>query len=386
MTTIWNAILRPLNSQVRLRKYGRDACFCLAVAVMFLFAAEVAARVEDRLRLGVELFAVPDHDRDLILHDAIAVRGRPNGRFKKWALNNFGFRNAEMAKDPPEECVRVMVLGASESFGLYESQGKEYPAQLQGILRSGCYEVVNAAITGLTVRAIIQLWNRWGSEFAPDVVVVYPTPAFYLANNPPDDPRPPSGPVPAGPPPWTLRLIDRARDVIDMPAFIQRRRVARTLAGKRRNEPGWSFDSVPEERTRRFEEDLRTLVQSVQRSGARIVLLTHATGFGSPPKAAEQDALTAWLQFCPRASAEILLQFEAVAATSTKHVASQETASVVDVASKMNGHGEWFAEDYLHFNDAGAGVIAGLVADYILSDVNVIAHPARRQHHRLESD
>ena len=52
----------------------------------------------------------------------------------------------------------------------------------------------------------------------------------------------------------------------------------------------------------------------------------------------------------------------------------------------MNGHGEWFAEDYLHFNDAGAGVIAGLVADYILSDANVTAHPARRQHHRLESD
>jgi hypothetical protein len=348
----------------------------LAIVLTCVGSAELTARLEDRLRLGIDWFAVPDHDRDLILHDGLGIRGRPNGRFKKWSLNSFGFRHAEMSIDPPNDCVRDIVLGASETFGLYESPGKEYPAQLEAALRRvECHEVVNAAVAGLTLKGQIRLWENWASRFRPDIVVVYPTPGFYLANSPPQFPGPPSmdsGPLP---PWWTPRLIERAKDVFEFPEFIQRRRVERRVASITRSEPGWAYPVLPPDRLAMFEADLEQLTAAIQATGARAVLLTHATRFAGKPAADDQDALLAWRQFTPKASAEILLEFEARAAEATRQVANLKEAALVDVRAAMNGHREWFAEgDALHFNDAGAGVMADLIAQCVLSDPTIRRH------------
>jgi hypothetical protein len=350
----------------------------LSIVVTCIGSAELTARLEDRLRLGVDWFAVPDHDRDLILHDDFGVRGRPNGRFKKWALNSFGFRHAEMSFEPPRDCIRVMVLGASETFGLYESAGKEYPKQLEAALRRvECHEVINGAVTGLTLKGQIQLWQGWVSKFRPDIVVVYPTPGFYLANNPPAFPKPPSRDSPVLPPWWTPRLIERAKDVFEFPAFIQRRRVAQRMAAITRSEPGWAFAALPADRLAQFEADLGTLTGVIQATGARVVLLTHATRFGGEPADDDAEALYAWRQFTPKASTEMLLEFEARAADATVRVASRQKAALVDARASMSGRREWFAEgDALHFNDEGARVIADLIAQCLLND------PAIRQHVR----
>ena len=154
----------------------------LALGLTVLVSAEVTSRIEDRLRLGTSLTAAPS-DEDLVVRDQFGMRGRPNARFKKWRLNSSGFRSAETTLEPEPDCERVMVLGASESFGLYESDGKEYPAQLSVMLnRHGCYEVINAAVAGMTVRTIGSFWDNWASRFRPATVVIYPTPAFYLAD------------------------------------------------------------------------------------------------------------------------------------------------------------------------------------------------------------
>jgi len=348
----------------------------LCIAVTCVGSAELTARLEDRLRLGIDWFAVPDHDRDLVLHDELGIRGRPNGRFKKWSLNSFGFRHAEMSLEPARDCVRVMVLGASETFGLYESTGKEFPAQLETILRrTGCHEVVNAAVPGLTLKGLVQLWKGWASRFRPDIVVVYPTPGFYLANSPPDFVKPPSGNPPAPPPWWTPRLLERAKDVFEFPAFIQRRRVARQLASLTSSEPGWAFSSLPADRLAQFEADLGLLADVVRDTGARVVLLTHATRFGGTPRADDEEALYAWRQFTPKASGDILLEFEQRAAEATVRAARRKGVALVDVRAVMNGHREWFAEgDALHFNDAGAEVIADLIAQRLLTDPEIRQH------------
>lgn len=352
----------------------------VSIALTCVGSAELTARLEDRLRLGIDWFAVPDHDRDLVLHDDLGIRGRPNGRFKKWSLNSFGFRHAEMSLEPAKDCVRVMLLGASETFGLYESAGKEFPAQLETTLRrTGCYEVVNAAVAGLTIKGQIQLWKGWASRFRPDVVVVYPTPGFYLANSPPDFPKPPSRDTPAPPPWWTSRLLQRAKDVFEFPAFIQRRRVAQHLASLTSSEPGWAFSSLPVDRLAQFEADLGMLTDVIQMTGARVVLLTHATRFGDTPATDDEEALYAWRQFTPKASAEILLEFEQRAAEATARTASRKGAALVDVRAVMNGRREWFAEgDALHFNDAGAGIIADLIAQRLLTDPEIRQHVRKK--------
>jgi hypothetical protein len=221
--------------------------------------------------------------------------------------------------------------------------------------------VVNAAVVGLPVRAIIPLWQDWVAQFSPAVVVVYPTPAFYLANS---APAYPGAVAPStGTPWWTPRILERAKDVFDFPDFIQRRRISRALAKATDHPPGWAFETVPLDRLRQFEEDLDRLTELIGRAGARPVLVTHATAFSRPPNAADQDNLMALQLRVPKASAAILLEFEDLSAQATIRVAARRNAALVDAASVMNGHRDWFAEDSVHFNDAGAGTLARLIAN-----------------------
>lgn len=118
------------RSRVWLARFVYVATLLLTVLV----SAELTARVEDRIRLEVPLFGEPDRTRDLVLQTDEGVRGKPGGRFKKWRLNEFGFRSGAMTSAPPRNCTRIVTLGASETFGLYEADEHEFPVELQRIL------------------------------------------------------------------------------------------------------------------------------------------------------------------------------------------------------------------------------------------------------------
>ena len=259
-----------------------------------------------------------------------------------------------------------MILGASESFGLYEAAGREYPAQLaQALQKSGCYEVVNAAVAGMSVRSMHALWTHWASRFQPHIVAIYPTPGFYLGSVSPSDVstrRSPPHPSPW----WTPRLMDRAVDRLEYPAFWQRRRVAGWLADARRGRPpSWLYQQVPEDRLRDFLDDLEALVLAVSASGARPVLVTHATAFHLPPKENEMEALYAWYASAPRATGLVPIEFEHAAAEGMRNLSRRHGLALVDAAARMYGRREWFARDLSHFSEAGAGAMADLIALHI---------------------
>lgn len=198
----------------------------IGMGLAFVLSAEITARVDDYVHIGVPLSAVPDLANDLILRDSLGVRGRPNGRFQRLNLNSAGFRSAESVLTPVPGCIRVMTLGSSETFGVATgSPNKEYPAQLDALLsKHGCYQVMNGAIVGATTPRTIQLWNTWASRFHPDIVVILANPIFYLANEPPTFHALSPG-QPTSSRWWTLRLIGKARQVFRSPDFIERRRV-----------------------------------------------------------------------------------------------------------------------------------------------------------------
>lgn len=351
--------------------------FATSLLLVCGVAAELTARIEDRIRLGYPLNAVPS-EADLRLTDEHGTRGRPYGRFKKWQLNEFGFRGPAMTMAPAPGCARVMVLGASETFGLYESDGMEYPAQLARRLNQpscGCFEVVNTAMVGLTVRSMHGLWDRWLARFAPDIVVIYPTPAFYLAARSPGEsaraaearPRPQPAAAPPGEPWWTPRLLQRAQDRIDFPEFIQRRREQQWLADARAGQPaGWLFESVPQDRLDELLADVDALAEAVARAGARPILVTHATGFHTPPRDEERDALAAWNGHEPRATPEAMLAFEDAAADGMRALAARRGIALVDAHAQLHGT-RGFAPDFIHFNDDGAADMARLIAAPILA-------------------
>lgn len=332
------------------------------LAVVGVVTAEVMARVDDAVRSGTPLLASPSYT-DLIMQDSLGTRGRPFARYQKWKLNGAGFRGHEVTPTPRPECVRVAVMGASETFGYAETSGKEYPAQLADSLnRAGCYEVMNTAIAGMPTTGQIQLWENWISRFEPNVVVIYVSPAFYLSNEPPRFPIPEKGGASIESTRLEPRLLARLKDRIEYPDFIQRRRVMKTIARAIAGKPNeWLYTSVPDDRLSLFRSHLDSLVASVRAKGAVPVLVTHAMRFGDSLNTKEQDILRAWRQFTPRATEEVLISFERKAAGTVREAAREREVPLADVANLMTGHTKWFA-DFTHFNDVGAGVVAGSIA------------------------
>jgi len=136
------------------------------------------------------------------------------------------------------------------------------------------------------------------------------------------------------------------------------RTIARETAGKGEE---WFYTSVPDDRLALFRSHLDSLMASIRATGAVPVLVTHAMRFGDPINAEDQDLLRAWRQFTPRATEEVLLSFERKAAGTVREAALERDVPLADVAKLMTGQTKWFA-DFVHFNDDGAGVIAGSIA------------------------
>jgi hypothetical protein len=354
----------------------------LGLVAVVVIVAEAMSRVDDAVRSGTPLLASPSYT-DLTMQDSLGTRGRPFARYEKWTLNGAGFRSQEIALTPRPECVRVAAMGASETFGYAESPGKEYPAQLADSLHgAGCYEVINTAVTGLPITGQIQLWENWVSRFKPSVVVIYVSPAFYLANEPPGFYPPKKGGAGITPTPFEPRFLARLKDRVHYPAFIQRRRVMKKIASAIAGKPDdWLYTKIPDDRLALFWSHLDSLVESVRARGAVPVLVTHAMRFGDSINGEDQDLLRAWRQFSPRATEQVLMDFERKAAVSVREGALKNRVPLVDVADVMTGHRQWFA-DFTHFNDEGAGVIAGRVAravEQIRVRPAAVASSAQRQ-------
>ena len=337
------------------------------LGVVLVVAAEATARLDDYVHRGVAFSAVPDLTYDLIIRDSIGTRGRPNGSFQKWHLNSAGFRSPENVLDRRAGCVRVMALGSSETFGVAgESPGKEFPAQLADSLGgAGCYQVMNAAIVGIAVPGMIQLWDSWAYRFEPDVVVILANPIFYLADNAPAYASRHVGPPDPPAPWWTPRLLGRAHDMIHYPDFIQRKRVQRQLRQRVEGKPpNWIFRTVPEDRLQRYRGDLDSLLVTIRARGARPVLVAHPIRFGEQLDDTERPFLEALRIFSPRALPNVMLEFESRAATEVRQLASRRDVPVVDLPPRMNGHPSLFS-DAVHYSDLGASVVAGEVGRLI---------------------
>ena len=341
----------------------------LGMLAVFLTAMELAARMDDYIHQGVSLGANPDSDYDLLQRESWGYRGRSGGRFQKWKLNAFGFRGSEISPVPEPGTTRLLILGASETFGLTESPGSEYPMQLQQILeRSGRYEVINGGTAGMSLKTMLDYWENWASRFQPHVVLIYPTPIFYLRDEPPSPPPATASPDDAERQPgFHFRIADRAAGAyralpISVRNIRRQRIIERELAGR---DPAWFFAEPPADRLRMFGDDAGALVRAIRRRGAVPVVITYAMSATSPPRPEDRVDLSSMRYDFLRASPEIIAAFEVRGNEALREVASLEAVPLIDAARELSGRHELFG-DLVHFNDAGAAQMARLLADAIL--------------------
>jgi len=303
--------------------------------------------------------------------DELGPHSRFGARFEKWRINSHGFRGPEITMEKPDGVVRILIIGASETFGLYESPGMEFPAQLQqklDLAKPGRYQVLNAACAGMGLPRFVHYYNVWLKKFAPDLVICYPTPTSYVQELVPGVSQP------EGPPRKlreNIRLKRKTKIVVKrlLPAFLLQKRHERRMARYvRKQVPGWIWEHVPPEKVALFETHLEQLVQTVRSSCVEMLLLTHAHRFPEDRTkwvAVDEVMMAAWRLVWARGSERCKLEMEDEANRFIRDLGKRLGIPVADAALAVPRIPENFA-DFSHFTDQGAGIMAELLAREIL--------------------
>ena len=142
--------------------------------MLFALSLEGACRLEDWIEYRTPLFARERDQADLLIRDEEGMHGRPGGRFQKWSLNSFGMRGPEVSAVKPLEVPRASLpAGASETFGLYETPGRDCPRQFEDSLnarllesRSSECRARRAEVLDAAMPWNVTAYNRSGSPTA----------------------------------------------------------------------------------------------------------------------------------------------------------------------------------------------------------------------------
>lgn len=333
--------------------------YCI-VAVVTL---EMAPRVEDYFRHAAPFWGTYGIN-SVFQSSEFGKEGKPGARYLKWSMNSLGYRGPE----PVGGRVNIITFGASETFGLYESPGREYPRQLEerlNLVRPGEYNVVNIAIPGLRIGRVAYLENairRVDARF----VVVYPSPANYIGVTKPfcgTEVRPVSvQPTMAEHSRLIGRLEQLAKKVVPVPVMTEVRRflIEREIRGKE------VMERVPEESLAAFRADIECSIASIQRLGAQPILVTHATLFGDDLLPEDHAEMIAWRRFYPSLAEAGFIDLERRANIELLGVAQRLGVPVVRGDQIVSRGRENFA-DFVHFTDRGAGELAEALANLFLA-------------------
>jgi hypothetical protein len=324
--------------------------------VLGVLTLEICARTEDTVRYGAPFWGNYDNE-SLYTYDAQGKHGRPHASYLKWKLNEAGYRGPALRSGT----YRIACIGSSETFGIYEAENNEWPRQLERELnqRAGrdAFEVVNTAYLGMTLSTSLRRLDFMMQAVHPRLILIYPSYANYIS---PDYSEAPPGVIPP-PRPVQPRLVSRVREFLKnaLPDDLQDRlRAYEVQRGSRRIEV---LDRVPDQSVERFANDLDAIIRQIRSRGAEVVLITHATRFGSSVQPSERHLLTAWRKFYPRLREDGFLDMEKRMSDALRQTASRNSVLVIDAATQLKPGPQNFVE-FVHFTDEGAHELAQLVA------------------------
>ncbi len=333
---------------------------------VFALAIEVTVRIDDWAQHRVPLAARARSLADLMVRDSLGVHARSGARFRQFSINSLGFRGPEVTQAQLDSGTAVVVSGASESFGLYESKGKEWPRQLEDMLREYCpnpVHVLNAAFAGMSLPTVEQDVRLRISTVRPDWIVYYPTPMQYLEGTAPMAANPVRA-RDAAPPLWRpralLRFRDAAKRAVPEPTLDLLRRISTQRSRKEASIT--PLAAAPKSAAEAFERDLRILVGTIRKSGAQPALVVHQNRFRKSRSATDSRLLRAWERYYPLYTGEAIISFDVEAAQRTAKVAADSGVLLIDPKTLLRGESDELFADFSHFTDLGAKIVAEAVA------------------------
>jgi len=313
-------------------------------------------------------------DSNGILHNI------PNTRYKKWKINSLGFRGAEIDLEKKEGQIRIVCLGASETFGYYESYGKEWPSQLGEMLRDKFpkVEVSNVSVAGQHLRKRREYVEQYVLPLKPDIMIIFHQRFFdYVRNSmrgeeseyPAKNVKGKRGKYPV----QVDSCIETPIAVLSQPAEaakkslperwltqIRIRRLRRKIRQKERKyltyrEP---MEEAPEEMILEYEEQLRSFAHYLKENNITPVLSTYPTLVTPSNEHIYEDLLLAYRRvFCIELSENGILDTVRKWNHAIRKIAKEQNVVLADNGHLIPKTLKYFA-DNCHFTDQGAEMIA----------------------------
>lgn len=323
---------------------------------------DTAARIDDAVSEGAA-FWQPYTIETLFRPSEFGREGIPGKRYSKWHMNQLGYRGPE----PAPGRINVVTYGASETIGLYESPGQEYPRQLEALLNADFsgpkYNVINLAQFGMRIGRSSYLVHGIEKTNAK-LAIIYPSPANYFGTKEPLCGKP-TYPVPTllGAMDY-LRIGGKIEQLVKkyMPAEMQT--LYRQYGIWRATQNASVLDAVPASNIQALKTDLACAAKAARQAGATVILVTHANYFGPSLRPQDLPMMMAWRRFYPLLSEAGLLDLEQRTNMAIKELGAELAVPVVDAAKHIPTGQAYFA-DFVHFTDAGAQRMAQLLAPAI---------------------
>jgi lysophospholipase L1-like esterase len=344
----------------------------LVLAVVFA-TWEVCARIQDQITLGVPAWVYQFAAPRFYVHDENGIHGIPNARFGKYAMNSLGFRGPDLRPDRQT----ILCLGASETFGVSETAGYEYPRQLERLLNDRYgqdhYQVVNAGLPSERVSEINASLPRILSLTHPAFAVIYTSSAsMFWTDEQWEVQRP--GTAAKDPPPERFgrirlhdHLIEMIHRVLPQP-FLAWLTLPRPRSAQAR--PAFLYrditrvSRIPDGNLEEYRRNLSRMIDLLVAANVRPVLMTHATRFA--PNGRYRDAeFDSAMDIVDNVTPSGFFDAERRMNDVVRTLAKQRNIPLVDAAYEMPAGPADFA-DYYHFTDRGSARIASLLSRTIL--------------------
>lgn len=329
---------------------------CCLATVIFVLVLEVCARIDDVVTYGAA-FSGPYNKDILFQRDKIGKWGKPGAQYAKWQLNSLGYRGPELRPGT----IRIICMGASETFGMYEAPDQEYPRQLERDLNSGMptglFQVVNVAYAGETVPTAILRAPQIIAQIHPSYAVIYPDFTSYT-----HEPSAPSATQARMS--FESRLAERVNNLLKyaLPSAVQnelRKVVIRREVATRHYVV---MERLPEERVELFRQDLQKLVATLRSYGVEPILATHATFFSKPFSESDRMMLTTWRKFYPMLKEDGFIDMQSRMNEVVRQTAAAGHVPLIDADKEMPPGPKYFG-DMVHFTTEGAEVMASILAN-----------------------
>jgi hypothetical protein len=359
------------------------AC-CLAGA-----ALEVAARADDWLRYRADPLAYYGSLNLRWVDDRGLTFNRPGVRFEKWRHDARGFRIPPGATGGDAATVGVVCLGTSESYGLYESPGREWPAVLAARLDKAGIRAVNASVVGMSPFQYADYLDNYVLPLRPEKVVLIISPFSFVQGMKGDVPLDSTDfvdPARIGrmrtdcKPTWKAcsRFLPKARASIKsrLPepwlhtASIGLRRLKGMLHHRPPVQAAALTDAPPQRHLVAYTQLMDDLARQLTEHGVAAVFSTYPNSLrldGTPSAAAGMLGRQHWLPgYSPAGLLAISREFSAV----TRAHCDSMGYAMIDLEAVMPKDDATFA-DSVHLTDAGAALFAEKVLESL-------EHPAAR--------